>query len=479
MNRPIIVWFRRDLRIDDHPALHHAAAKGIPIIPLFVFDTDLIRSLPSDGAVFNFQAEALTVLEERLRAIGGMLATRRGKILKVHESIIRETQPVALYYNRDYEPFARGRDQKVEALYRRYGIEVRSFADVVVHEPHEVLTGRGTPFVVFTPYANAWKKLDHPGPLGSPKSIVSPPLPTERVLGAGELGRPLSIVEPAFQGGEKEALRMWHRFLQSKIHDYAQHRDLPFLDGTSRLSAYLRFGCISVRRMVDDCERALKKSRARLQGSAAKYIDELIWREFYQAVLYHFPDLLDRSYRVEFESMPWRMDDAQFVAWSQGRTGFPLVDAGMRQLSQTGWMHNRVRMVVASFLTKDLRHDWRLGAAYFEKKLLDIETASNNGGWQWAASTGVDPKPLRIFNPQLQAERFDPDGLYIKRYLPELQKVPAKFIHAPHTMPPALQREAGCVIGKHYPPPIVDHAMASADYKRLVASLKSGRRRTR
>ncbi|HCA81540.1 MAG TPA: hypothetical protein DEP53_17550, partial [Bacteroidetes bacterium] len=183
--------------------------------------------------------------------------------------------------------------------------------------------------------------------------------------------------------------------------------------------------------------------------------------------------LLNQSYRAEFESMPWKLDERMFDAWCRGVTGFPLVDAGMRQLNRTGWMHNRVRMVAASFLTKDLRHDWRLGASYFEKKLLDIETASNNGGWQWAASTGVDPKPLRIFNPRLQAERFDPEGLYIKKHVPELKAVPVKFIHAPHTMPLELQRESGCMIGKDYPAPLVDHSNASNEYKRLVASLKS------
>ena len=470
MKRPIIVWFRRDLRIDDNPALFHAAAEGTPIIPLFIFDTELIRSLPSDGATFTFQAEALAELHEGLRALGGKLVTRRGAASKIHESLIRETEPAALYYNRDYEPYARERDLKVESLYRSFGIEVKSFADVVIHEPQEVLTGKGTPFVVFTPYANAWKKLDHPKPLSKPKPITTPRLPAQGILGAGELGRATSISDPAFRGGEKEGARLWRRFLRSKIQDYAKSRDIPSVEGTSRLSAYLRFGCISVRRLLDDCGKLHSEVGSTAVG---KYVDELIWREFYQAVLYHFPGLVNRSYRPEFESMPWKLDERMFDAWCRGVTGFPLVDAGMRQLNRTGWMHNRVRMVVASFLTKDLRHDWRFGASYFEKQLMDIETASNNGGWQWAASTGVDPKPLRIFNPQLQAERFDPQGLYIKAHVPELRAVPVKFIHAPQTMPPVLQKEVGCVIGENYPRPVVNHAAASSDYKRLVALLKS------
>jgi deoxyribodipyrimidine photo-lyase len=210
--------------------------------------------------------------------------------------------------------------------------------------------------------------------------------------------------------------------------------------------------------------------------SIRKFVDELIWREFYFSVLSHFPVLVHSNYRKEFDAMPWKTSARQFGAWCEGCTGFPLVDAGMRQLNQTGWMHNRVRMVVASFLTKDLRHNWRDGAAYFEEKLLDIELSSNNGGWQWAASTGVDPKPLRVFNPRLQSERFDPDGVYIKKYVPELRCVPKKYIHAPHFMPPALQKELGCRIGKDYPAPLVDHGEASAEYKRVYASIKSGKR---
>ena len=477
MKRPIIVWFRRDLRIDDNPALFHAAATGNPVIPLFVFDVDIIRKLPSDGAVFDFQAAALTELEEALKSLGGKLVTRRGAVLKVHEALIRESEPAALYYNRDYEPYARERDRKIDSLYRRFGIEVKSFADVVVHEPHEALTGKGTPFVVFTPYANAWKKLDHPDPVGKPRPITTPRLQPEHVLGAAELGRSTTIASPFVPGGASEATHLWRRFLRTKVSDYGTNRDIPSVDGTSRLSPYLRFGCISARRLIHDCRRLVTdKWKGEAQG-LSKFVDELIWRDFYQAVLYHFPELVSRSYRAEFESMPWRLNERMFDAWCRGVTGFPLVDAGMRQLNQTGWMHNRVRMVVASFLTKDLRHDWRLGASYFEKKLMDIETASNNGGWQWAASTGVDPKPLRIFNPRLQSERFDAEGLYIRTYVPELRSVPAKFIHAPHTMPPVLQKELGCVIGKNYPHPIVDHAAASADYKGLVASLKADFRR--
>jgi len=471
--RPIIVWFRRDLRTDDHAALIHAAKLRAPLVPLFIFDTELIRSLPSDGAAFNFQAEALAELAQKLHQLGGTLITRHGSVQDVHRAIMRELQPQALYYNRDYEPYARERDLEVEQMYREAGVEVHSFKDVVVHEPDEVLTGKGEPYVVFTPYANAWKKLPHPSPFGKPKQFSTPRVPFERLLGARELGKTMTIPDPAFVGGEGEAYQRWRLFLRTMVGDYGRNRDLPGIDGTSKLSAYLRFGCISIRRMIDDCEKALHHASPVHRPSIKKFMDELIWREFYISVLYHYPGLVHSNYREQFDKMPWKFNKRLFKAWNEGRTGFPLVDAGMRQLNQTGWMHNRVRMVVASFLTKDLRHDWRKGAAYFEQKLMDIETSSNNGGWQWAASTGVDPKPLRIFNPRLQSERFDPDGDYIKQFVPELLSVPKKFIHAPHLMPATLQKEIGCRIGKDYPAPIVDHASAAAEYKRMFSAVKS------
>jgi deoxyribodipyrimidine photo-lyase len=472
--RPIIVWFRRDLRTDDHAALFHASRCGTPIIPLFVFDTGLIRLLPSDGAAFNFQAEALSELAVRLEALGGRLITRRGGVMEVHASLLQEANPSAIYFNRDYEPSARERDLQVEKLYQSAGIEVKTFKDMLVHEPDEVLTLKGEPYVVFTPFAHAWKKLPHPVPFGKPNPFKTPRLRSDGIFGARELGKKITITDPGAVGGEREALKRWNRFLRSAISSYGAARDIPSIEGTSRMSIPLRFGCISVRRMLDDCRSALTEVAPIHRESIMKFVDELIWREFYQAVLFHYPGLLRESYRSEFAAMPWKSSARQFEAWKTGRTGFPMVDAGMRQLNQTGWMHNRVRMVVASFLTKDMRHDWRRGAAYFEEKLMDIETASNNGGWQWSASSGVDPKPLRIFNPQLQAERFDPNGEYIRKYVPELRNVPSNYIHTPHLMPSLLQKELGCVIGKQYPKPILDHRTASMEYKRIVAALKGG-----
>lgn len=467
--KPVVVWFRRDLRVDDHAALYHASKTGAPLIPLFIVDAPLIRRLPSDGAVFDFQAECLHELGQSVRKLGGTLVLREGNPAQVHKEIIRTFKPAALFFNRDYEPYAVERDHEVSNIYAAAGASVHSYKDHVLQEPNEVLTADDRPYVVFTPYSRTWKKLEPMQPFGMPARFSTPTKKSGPIPTAAVLKKPKRIPHSLFAGGEREARKRWKKFLASGIDTYDSARNHPALDGTSGLSPYLRFGCISVRTLYRDIVGVVRRSGS---TSAGKFLDELIWREFYQSVLFHFPRLLTSNYRQEFDSMQWRRSDKHLQAWKEGRTGFPLVDAGMRQLNETGWMHNRVRMVVASFLTKDLRQNWKTGERYFEEKLIDIETASNNGGWQWSAGTGVDPKPLRIFNPRLQSERYDPDGAYIRKFVPELKNVPAKFIHAPHEMPPALQKEAGCVIGKHYPAPIVDHAAASAEYRRYYAAVK-------
>ncbi len=470
--RPIVVWFRRDLRVDDNPALIEAVRSGAAVIPLFVVDTKLISALPSDGAAFDLQAGALRELEDMIRRRGGTLLLRHGDGEDVHRSVIRDFQPSALYFNRDYEPSARTRDERIIRLYRTAGIDVRTFKDAVIFEPDEVLTVDGRPYVVFTPFANTWKRLPAPSPRSAPRRIRTPELSGGGVPDARSLGRKTAVSAPIATGGERAARKRWEWFLRNGLANYDRGRDLPAIDGTSRMSPYLRFGTISVRRMVEDVREAIDAGDAAASASARKYLDELIWREFYQAVLYHFPRVTTGNFRQQFDALRWRTNSRYFEAWKEGRTGVPLVDAGMRQLNETGWMHNRMRMVVASFLTKDLLIDWKRGEKYFASKLLDADTAANNGGWQWAASTGVDPKPLRIFNPRLQGERYDPEGDYIRRYVPELEDVPTEFIHAPHEMPGQLQHELRCVIGRRYPAPIVDHASAAAIYRKLFASVK-------
>jgi len=465
--RPVIVWFRRDLRVDDNPALFHASREGGPVLPLFIFDADLIGRLPSDGAAFDFQAECLNDLRKNIASLGGTLVLRHGTPLEVHKALIETVSPRALFFNRDYDPAATERDTLVRNLWEYHGLEVRSFRDVVQLEPAEVLTDQAAPYVVFTPYSRKWKSIAREAPVGKPDPIRAPVLDPGVILDARGLGRTVSIAEPAARGGETEARAVWRRFRTGRLENYDSDRNFPGTEGTSRLSPYLRFGCIAVSRLVSDLT-----GQPALPGGSERFLDELIWRDFYISVLSHFPRLKESNYRSEFDHLPWNFDDGLFAAWKEGRTGYPIVDAGMRQLNRTGWMHNRVRMIVASFLTKDLMHDWKLGEKVFEEKLLDIETASNNGGWQWAASTGVDPRPLRIFNPALQAKRFDPEGVYIRTYVPELRGVPPRFLFSPSEMPPTLQKDVGCIIGRNYPAPVVNHKEAAERYKAVFISMK-------
>jgi deoxyribodipyrimidine photo-lyase len=471
IHNSIVIWFRRDLRLADNPALHAAARPGLPVVPLFIVDEELIASLPCDGAAFEFQAECLRSLDAALKKVNARLIVRRGDPLAIHTALINKLHPSALYFNSDTDPAATPRDTAVRALYEQAGATVHTFHECTVHHPDEVLTQNGTPFSVFTPFANAWKKLPVPAVLPPPARLETPDVIGEAIPGARELGKRVAVTTPIARGGIEAAEQRWMQFCSSMIGDYAEHRDLPAVDGTSRMSMYLRFGCISVRRMVHDVQSIIASAPATIGESARKYLDELIWREFYHAVLFHFPHVVSTSFRAAFEQFHWSDDQRMLNAWCAGRTGFPLVDAGMRELAQTGWMHNRVRMVVASFLVKDLLIDWRKGEAHFAALLLDLETASNNGGWQWGASCGVDQRPLRIFNPTLQAEKYDPDGAYIRRFVPELARVDTRYIHAPHTMPPLLQAESGCVIDRDYPAPIVDHRASSNAFKEEYARL--------
>jgi deoxyribodipyrimidine photo-lyase len=473
---PIICWFRRDLRVQDNPALWHASSSGFPVIPLFVVDTGVVAGITSDGAVFDFQAECLRDLSKNIERLGGRLVIRKGSLRAVLTDIIRETKPAAVYFNRDYEPTALERDKRTVDFLQSLGIVVKAFDDVVVHPPDDIRTAGGGPYAVFTPYATKWRKLNKPKPIGAPSRFATPRLTGDPIPGADALGRNTLINNPALRGGETAARNRWDSFLHDGVSKYDDLRDVPSANGTSMMSPYLRFGCISPIRMYADLRSAWLGADENGTRSIAKYVDELVWREFYMSVLYYFPFTAERNYRRTFDRFNWSLDAKNFAAWKEGRTGFPLVDAGMRELNATGWMHNRLRMVVASFLTKDLLIDWKLGEAYFETKLLDIEKASNVGGWQWAASTGVDPRPLRIFNPALQSRRFDPDGVYIKRWVPELGQVPLKFIHEPSRMTAALQKDTAVIVGKDYPPPIVVHRDAAASFKRAYMSVKQEKR---
>ncbi len=455
-----LVWFRRDLRDYDHAALYHALKSARRVWCAFVFDTDILDALPdrADRRV-EFIRESLVELHHALAAKGGGLIVRYGPAAREIPALVRELGVQAVFANRDYEPAAKARDVAVAADLAGDGRELRLFKDQAIFDGAEVLTKGGTPYTVFTPYKNAWlaRLTDfyvRPYPVDAYTRHLAPPPGGGGVPTLAEIGfQPTDLAAIGMVPGMAGAATRWQDF-QERMARYGEQRDFPAVKGVSYLSVYLRFGCLSIRQLA---AAAWREGNA----GANTWLSELIWRDFYFMVLDHFPQLPAGSFKPEFDRVQWDDAPALLDAWREGRTGYPLVDAAMRQLRNTGWMHNRLRMVVASFLTKDLGIDWRAGEAYFADLLLDFDLSANNGGWQWAASTGCDAQPwFRIFNPITQSEKFDPQGRFIRRYVPELAKVPDKFIHAPWRMAPLEQQAAGVVIGRDYPAPVVDHDQA-------------------
>ena len=458
-NSQALVWFRRDLRMHDHAALY-AALKAHPAVHcVFVFDTEILDALPSraDRRV-EFIWESVRELGEMLRAAGAGLHVLHGRAGKEVPRLAAQLGVAAVYANHDYEPRAIDRDAAVSAALAAQGIAFHTRKDQVIFEKAEVLTKTGTPFSVFTPYKNAWlAKLApffvKPYPVENYAQRLAPApgaaLPALEELGFARTNL-AALPVPTGASGAKALLADF----AGRMAAYGERRDFPAVKGPSYLSVHLRFGTVSIRELV---------ARASKAGSigAAVWLSELVWRDFYFMILSHHPRVTERSFRPEYDAILWDDRDDLFAAWREARTGYPLVDAAMRQLNQTGYMHNRLRMITASFLTKDLGIDWRHGERYFADQLIDFDLSANNGGWQWAASTGCDAQPyFRIFNPVTQSERFDADGKFIRRYLPELAGVPAKFIHAPWKMAPLEQQAAGCVIGRDYPAPVVEHDQA-------------------
>jgi deoxyribodipyrimidine photo-lyase len=449
-----LVWFRRDLRDHDHAALSAALAESNAVYCAFVFDTDILDKLPSkqDRRV-HFIRDSLFELDAALQARGGGLIVRHGRASEEIPALARQLGVAAVFANRDYEPAAQQRDAAIADSLCDAGIDFHTLKDQVIFDGDEILTLAGKPFSVFTPYKNAWLKrltaadtAAHPcgGQLAGSELAGVPEL-SEIGFVATDL-RSLGI-EPGMHG----ARALWDDFRQSRINRYGALRDFPAVKGVSYLSVHLRFGTLSIRELV----------RVALESEADTWLSELIWRDFYFMILDQHPRVVDHAFKPEYDAIQWEDWPEGFAAWCAGRTGYPLVDAAMRQLNHSGWMHNRLRMVVASFLTKDLGIDWRLGERYFAEQLNDFDLSANNGGWQWASSSGCDAQPyFRIFNPVTQSERFDADGKFIRRYVPELAAVANKYIHAPWLMGRIEQESLGVVIGRDYPAPIVDHARA-------------------
>ncbi len=416
--RVTLFWFRRDLRLEDNAALFHALKSAAPVQPIFIFDTNILNKLEDkDDARVTFIHQEVSRLHTELHRYGASLDVRVGEPLKVWQQLTQEYAIHKLFANRDYEPYARERDKAVFEYLQEQDIPFIAKKDHVIFEKNEVLKKDGLPYTVYTPYSKVWKSLLNDFYQKSYPSVTlsnwnrrpATPIPTLKAIG--------------FQ---RSALTFPERQFPSQlVANYHNTRDIPAIVGTSRLSLHLRFGTVSIRTLV---RNAVKTNE--------KYLNELIWRDFYQSILWHFPKVVEENFKPKYDQISWRNNESEFQAWCKGQTGYPIVDAGMRELNETAFMHNRVRMIVASFLTKHLLIDWRWGEAYFARKLLDFDLASNNGGWQWAAGTGVDAAPyFRIFNPAAQSKKFDPQGHYIKKWIPEL-------------------------LTPDYPKPIVNHKLA-------------------
>ncbi len=454
-----LVWFRRDLRVVDHSALAQALRAHAQVYCAFVLDADILGRIRGNAMRrVAFLHASLVELDANLRERGGGLLVAQGQAHEAIGRLARALGVTTVYANRDYEPGAIARDQKVAAGLREIGVALITHKDQVVFERDEVLTQQRTPFSVFTPYKRAWLARlrdddlrGHEVDRFAARLAAVPPL---QLPGLDELGLEAHHALPSgVVAGAQGAKRLLADFAR-RIDEYHARRDFPAVKGPSYLSVHLRFGTLSIR-------EAARLARGRSSEGASTWLSELIWREFYFMILAHHPRVIDHAFRPEYDAIRWDDDEQSFAAWCEGRTGYPIVDAAMRQMNQTGYMHNRLRMIVASFLTKDLGIDWRAGERYFAEQLIDYELAANNGGWQWAASTGCDAQPyFRIFNPVTQSQRFDPQGKFIRRYVPELAKVPDKHIHAPWMLPPVDQAALDCTIGRDYPAPVVDHAQA-------------------
>jgi deoxyribodipyrimidine photo-lyase len=464
MAKRALCWFRRDLRLHDHAPLAEATALAKQCAVAFIFDDNILGPLSQQDRRITFIHHSLSELDEKLRAQGSTLIVRRGDPLQEIPKLARELKADLVVCGRDYEPATMARDRNVERELELLGIEFRSVKDIVAMEPCDL-----KPFKVFTPYANAWRDrfsiardaAEHAPDFS--KLILKEQLPASIDWSFAALE--FEEVPIWLKAGEDAGKTRLGEFLE-KIGDYETGRDFPADDGTSKLSVDLRFGTISVR-------EALRAASQCKGAGAQKWIRELIWREFYQSVLFHFPQVVDEPFQAQYRDLKWPGSEDQWSHWRDGKTGYPIVDAAMRCINQTGYMHNRLRMVTASFLTKDQLVDYRKGEDWFAQQLLDFELASNNGGWQWAASVGCDPQPyFRIFNPILQSRKFDPDGTFIRRWIPELASMSNDAIHAPWEAGPMELVEAGVELGVIYPAPCVDH---SEQRKRAIALLGSAK----
>ncbi|MBB4042139.1 deoxyribodipyrimidine photo-lyase [Microvirga flocculans] len=478
---PVLVWFRDDHRLSDNPALSAAVASGSRVLCFYVLDEASEGIRPLGGAARWWLHGSLRALGEALERAGSRLVLFRGPALQAVETVVRGTGASAIYWNRRYGAAEIAVDSALKKSLTERGIKAHSFNGRLLNEPWEVANQAGKPFQVFTPYLRAVTARPISTPIPSPERIPG------GTWGESILARATSLdalgLEPsspdwasgiraAWQCGEQAAQDRLKEFIGAGLKGYAEQRDRPFMDGTSRLSPHLRFGEISPRQVWHAVMGAVAREPG-LESDARKYLSEVVWRDFSYQLLDVHPHLPDRSHSPRFEHFPWAGNPETLKAWQRGLTGYPIVDAGMRQLWQTAWMHNRVRMIVASFLVKHLLTDWRQGESWFWDTLVDADPANNAFGWQWVAGSGPDSAPFhRIFNPVTQGEKFDPDGRYVRTYVPELASLPAAFIHKPWEAPPGLLHEKGIRLGETYPAPIVPHGPARARALEAFQSLR-------
>ncbi len=465
MPSPVILWFQQDLRLQDHAALAAAAASGRPIIPLYIYDDESPGPWTPGGAARWWLHHSLAALRATLNERGSDLVLRRGAAARVLPQVLAETGSAAVFVTRRYEPDAAAQEGRLAKALRENGIDFRRFPGGLLFEPESIATKDGTPFKVFTPFYKAClAKLPEQVPIDVPESIAAcSPLPHSMALEElGLLPRApdwAAGLRATWTAGEKGGQARLDDFLDGAMAGYRSSRDRPDMPGTSRISPHLHFGELSPRQVWHRARFAMEMTGA--EDGCTAFLRELLWREFSYHLLHHWPSLPDRPFRSTFARFPWHDDPAALKAWQRGETGYPIVDAGMRQLWHSGWMHNRVRMVVASFLVKHLLVPWQAGATWFWDTLVDADLANNSASWQWVTGCGADAAPyFRIFNPMIQGEKFDPDGTYVRQWLPELAALPTKVIHQPWTAPPLVLAEAGVVLGKDYPAPIVDHSAA-------------------
>jgi deoxyribodipyrimidine photo-lyase len=447
---------RRDLRLTDNLALATAAANGRAVVPVFVLDPDVLASpyhLTADKRK-AFLFHGLRALDAELRQRGSRLIVRHGRALEALTRLVAETRAEVIVAGEDFTPFGARRDARVAVH-----LPLTLVNNLTVHHPARLLKADGHPYTVFTPFSRAWHELDNPGPSAAPapQALLTPALASDNLPDGPPPGY--------FWPGEHHAQATLDGFTageEAPIYAYAAGRDRLDWDGTSALSPYMRFGMLSAKQAVAAAQAAIARApHAAGRAGAELWLNELVWREFFIAILYHFPSVRQQAFRPALREVAWTGDETAFTAWREGRTGYPVVDAAMRQLAATGWMHNRARMIVASFLVKDLLVDWRQGEAWFMQHLVDGDPAANNGGWQWVAGVGTDAAPFfRVFNPTLQAARYDPFGAFVRAWVPELRRVPDERVHEPWRMSPSEQRDAQCRIGQDYPAPIIDHVFA-------------------